>query len=150
MKRYITYEEPYAGQVFDEFGMKRIYVTDVDKKEYPHFDGWIWDMLRSGVFEEVKEEEQEEVETDMRYYVSSVEGSRAVINAEWWFNSKEEALAFRDELRREILKGDHDDDWNLFDGMDLNEIEKMDHRAKLVVAVDAYSYRGGKYGKRIN
>ena len=31
-----------------------------------------------------------------------------------------------------------------------NEIEKMDHRAKLVVAVDAYSYRGGKYGKRIN
>ena len=144
MKRYITYEEPYAGQIFDESDMERIYATDVDKKEYPYFDGWLWDMLRSGVFEEIKEEEQGEAETDTRYYVSSV------INAEWWFNSKEEALAFRDELRREILKGDHDDDWNLFDGMDLNEIEKMDHRAKLVVAVDAYSYRGGKYGKRIN
>lgn len=149
MKRYITYEEPYAGQIFDESDMERIYATDVDKKEYPYFDGWLWDMLRSGVFEEIKEEEQGEAETDTRYYVSSVEGSRAVINAEWWFNSKEEALAFRDELRREILKGDHDDDWNLFDGMDLNEIEKMDHRAKLVVAVDAYSYCCGKYGKRI-
>ena len=150
MKRYITYEEPYAGQIFDEAGMERIYATDVDKKEYPYFDGWLWDMLRSSVFEEIKEEEQEEVETDMRYYVSSVEGSRDVINAEWWFNSKEEALAFRDELRREILKGYHDEDWSLFDGMDLNEIEKINHRAKLVVAVDAYSYRGGKYGKRIN
>lgn len=150
MKRYVTYEEPYAGQIFDEAGMERIYATDVDKEEYAFFDFWLWDMLRSSVFEEIKEEEQEEVETDMRYYVSSVEGSRDVINAEWWFNSKEEALAFRDELRRELLNGDHDDDWSLFDGMDLNEIEKIDHRAKVAVSVDAYSYSGGKYGKRIN
>ena len=42
MKRYITYEEPYAGQIFDEAGMERIYATDVDKKEYPYFDGWLW------------------------------------------------------------------------------------------------------------
>ena len=127
MKRYITYEEPYAGQVFDEFGMKRIYVTDIDKKEYPHFDGWLWDMLRSGVFEEVKEE-QKETESGIRYYVSSVEGSNAVINAEWWFNSQKEALAFRDKLRRELLNGDHDEDWNLFDGLDLTEKEKEEER----------------------
>lgn len=148
MKRYVTYEEPYAGQVFDEFGMKRIYVTDVDKKEYPHFDGWLWDMLRSGVFEEVKEE-QKETESGIRYYVSSVEGSNAVINAEWWFNAKNEAISFRDELRREILKGDHDEDWNLFDGLDLTEKEKEEEREKVAEAVDAYSYCGGKYGKRI-
>lgn len=148
MKRYVTYEEPYAGQVFDEFGMKRIYVTDVDKKEYPHFDGWLWDMLRSCVFEEVKEE-QKETESGIRYYVSSVEGSNAVINAEWWFNSQKEALAFRDKLRRELLNGDHDEDWNLFDGLDLTEKEKEEEREKVAEAVDAYSYRGGKYGKRI-
>ena len=118
MKRYITYEEPYAGQIFDESGMKNIYVTDVDKEEYAFFDFWLWDMLRSGVFEEIKEE------SGTRYYVSSVEGSNAVINAEWWFNSQKEALAFRDKLRRELLNGDHDDDWSLFDGMDLTEKEK--------------------------
>lgn len=149
MKRYITYEEPYAGQIFDESDMERIYATDVDKKEYPYFDGWLWDMLRSSVFEEIKEEEQEEVETDMRYYVSSVEGSRDVINAEWWFNAKNEAISFRDELRREILKGEHDDDWNLFDDLDLTEKEKEEEREKVAEAVDAYSYSGGKYGKRI-
>lgn len=148
MKRYVTYEEPYAGQIFDESDMKRIYVTDVNKEEYPHFDGWIWDMLRSGVFEEVKEE-QKETESGIRYYVSSVEGSNAVINAEWWFNAKNEAISFRDELRREILKGDHDEDWNLFDGLDLTEKEKEEEREKVAEAVDAYSYCGGKYGKRI-
>ena len=149
MKRYITYEEPYAGQIFDESDMENIYATSVAVEEYDSFDGWLWDMLRSGVFEEIKEE-QEETETDTRYYVSSVEGSRDVINAEWWFNSKEEALAFRDELRRELQDGDHDDDWSLFDGMDLTEKEKEEEREKVAEAVDAYSYSGGKYGKRIN
>ena len=148
MKRYITYEEPYAGQVFDESGMERIYATDVDKEEYPHFDGWLWIMLRNGVFEEIKEE-REEAETDTRYYVSSVEGSNNVDNAEWWFNAENEALAFRDELRMELLNGDHDEDWNLFDGLDLNEKEKEEEREKIAEVVDAYSYRGGKYGKRI-
>lgn len=149
MKRYIAYEEPYAGQIFDESDMENIYATSVAVEEYDSFDGWLWDMLRSGVFEEIKEE-QEETETDTRYYVSSVEGSRDVINAEWWFNSKEEALAFRDELRRELQAGDHDDDWSLFDGMDLTEKEKEEEREKVAEAVDAYSYSGGKYGKRIN
>lgn len=150
MKRYITYEEPYAGQIFDESDMENIYATSVAVEEYDSFDGWLWDMLRSSVFEEIKEEEQEEVETDMRYYVSSVEGSRDVINAEWWFNAKNEAISFRDELRRELLNGDHDNDWNLFDGMDLTEKEKEEEREKVAEAVGAYSYRGGKYGKRIN
>ena len=150
MKRYGLYEEPYAGQIFDESDMENIYATSVAVEEYDSFDGWLWNMLRSGVFEEIKEKEQEEAETDMRYYVSSVEGSRDVINAEWWFNSKEEALAFRDELRREILKGYHDEDWSLFDGLDLNEKEKKEEREKVAEAVGAYIYRGGKYGKRIN
>lgn len=150
MKRYITYEEPYAGQIFDESDMENIYATSVAVEEYDSFDGWLWNMLRSGVFEEIKEKEQEEVEIDMRYYVSSVDGSRDVINAEWWFNTEREALAFRDELRRELLNGDHDEDWSLFDGMDLNEKEKEEEREKVAEAVDAYSYRGGKYGKRIN
>ena len=149
MKRYITYEEPYAGQIFDESDMERIYATDVDKEEYAFFDFWLWDMLRSGVFEEIKEEEQKEAESGIRYYVSSVEGSNAVINAEWWFNSQKEALAFRDELRRELLNGDHDEDWNLFDGLNLTEKEKEEEREKVAEAVDAYIYRGGKYGKRI-
>ena len=149
MKRYITYEEPYAGQIFDESDMENIYATSVAVEEYDSFDGWLWNMLRSGVFEEIKEE-QEEAETDARYYVSSVEGSNNVINAEWWFNAKNEALAFRDELRGELLKGEHDDDWNLFDGTDLTEKEKGWEREKVAEAVDAYSYRGGKYGKRIN
>lgn len=150
MKRYVTYEEPYAGQIFDESDMENIYATSVATEEYDSFDGWLLDMLRSSVFEEIKEEEQEEVETDMRYYVSSVEGSNNVINAEWWFNTEREALAFRDELRRELLNGDHDEDWSLFDGMDLTKKEKKEEREKVAEAVDAYSYSGGKYGKRIN
>ena len=149
MKKYITYEEPYVGQIFDESEMERIYATDVDKEEYAFFDFWLWDMLRSGVFEEIKEE-QVETETDVRYYVSSIEGSREVINAEWWFNSKKEALAFRDELREELKNGKHDKGWNLFDGLGkLTESEKAEERARVAESVDAYSYRGGKYGERI-
>lgn len=149
MKKYITYEEPYVGQIFDEAGMERIYATDVDKEEYAFFDFWLWDMLRSGVFEEIKEE-QVEMETDVRYYVSSIEGSHDVINAEWWFNSKKEALAFRDELREELKTGKHDKGWNLFDGLGkLTESEKAEERARVADSVDVYSYRGGKYGERI-
>ena len=56
-KLYVTYEEtPFNAQgerlVLDENGMKKLYEEAVDKEEYPFFDFWLWDMLRSGVFEE--------------------------------------------------------------------------------------------------
>lgn len=57
MKLYVTYEEtplnaPGERLVLDENGMKKLYEEAVDKEEYPFFDFWLWDMLRSGVFEE--------------------------------------------------------------------------------------------------
>jgi len=50
---YISYEEGNEG-VFTLEEMQVLYITKVDKKEYPDFDGWLLDMLKSGVFEEVK------------------------------------------------------------------------------------------------
>lgn len=51
MFMYITYEQPFAGKSFTEHQMHNIYHLMIDKTEYPTFDGWIWDMLRSGVYE---------------------------------------------------------------------------------------------------
>lgn len=45
--KYITYEEPLKGKTFTE-----VYRDMTDKKEYPNFDCWKTDMLKSGVFEE--------------------------------------------------------------------------------------------------
>lgn len=53
MKKYITYEEPLQGRIFTE-QMYEVYRDMTDKKEYPNFDCWFTDMLRSGVFEEVQ------------------------------------------------------------------------------------------------
>lgn len=55
MKRYITYEEPLQGRTFTESQMHEIYRDMADKNEYPDFETWIIDMLKSGIFEEVKE-----------------------------------------------------------------------------------------------
>lgn len=57
MKLFATYEETILNAqgerlVLDENGMKKLYEEAVDKEEYPFFDFWLWDMLRSGVFEE--------------------------------------------------------------------------------------------------
>lgn len=30
--------------------LQNVYSTEVDKSEYPEFDVWIYDMLKSGVF----------------------------------------------------------------------------------------------------
>ena len=56
-KLYTTYEDTSwnaQGEllVLDENGMKKLYEETVDKEEYAFFDCWLWDMLRSGVFEE--------------------------------------------------------------------------------------------------
>ncbi len=54
VKKYITYEEPYANQTFTESEMQTIYNTDVSKSEYPDFTDWLHDMLKSGVFESIQ------------------------------------------------------------------------------------------------
>ncbi len=54
MKKYITYEEPLQGKIFTEKQMYEVYRDMADKKEYPDFECWFTDMLKSGVFEEVQ------------------------------------------------------------------------------------------------
>lgn len=48
---YITYEEPFKNKIFTEKQMREVYRDMVNKKEYPDFECWISDMLKSGVFE---------------------------------------------------------------------------------------------------
>lgn len=50
---YITYEEPLKGKCFTEKQMHEVYRDLADKTEYPTFDIWFSDMLKSGVFERV-------------------------------------------------------------------------------------------------
>lgn len=54
MIKYITYEEPLKGKTFTLRQMNEVYRDMVDKKEYPTFQIWFEDMLKSGVFEEVR------------------------------------------------------------------------------------------------
>lgn len=54
MKRYLTYEAPFEGRVFTEKQMIEVYRDLADKVEYPAFDIWLTDMLKSGVFEIIK------------------------------------------------------------------------------------------------
>lgn len=51
--KYITYEEPLKGKTFTENQMHEVYRDMADKKEYPDFECWKTDMLKSGVFKEV-------------------------------------------------------------------------------------------------
>lgn len=53
MKIYITYEEPFKNRCFTEKQMHEVYRDLADKTEYPTFDIWFSDMLKSGVFERV-------------------------------------------------------------------------------------------------
>ena len=50
---YATYEQPFTGRIFTERQMRSIYQSMVDKTEYPDFEGWIFDMLKSGVYEKM-------------------------------------------------------------------------------------------------
>lgn len=52
--KYITYEEPLKGKTFTENQMHEVYRDLADKAEYPDFECWKTDMLKSGVFEEVQ------------------------------------------------------------------------------------------------
>lgn len=54
-REFITYEEPLAGRKFTLSQMPEVYRDLADKREYPEFDIWLHDMLKSGVFEEMKE-----------------------------------------------------------------------------------------------
>lgn len=54
-KLYITYEEPLKGRTFTKEQIKEVYRDLADKEEYADFEIWMHDMLKSGVFEEVKE-----------------------------------------------------------------------------------------------
>lgn len=50
---YITYEEPLKDRCFTESQMKEVYRDLANKTEYPTFDIWFTDMIKSGVFERV-------------------------------------------------------------------------------------------------
>lgn len=54
MKYYTTYETPLENKCFTEKQMHEVYRDMADKTEYPTFDIWFSDMLKSGVFEQVK------------------------------------------------------------------------------------------------
>lgn len=49
--KYITYEEPLKGKIFTEKQMCEVYRDLTDKTEYPDFECWKSDMLKSGVFQ---------------------------------------------------------------------------------------------------
>lgn len=53
MKKYVSYEPDIKG-AYSEEEFLSLYEDMVDKTEYPDFDGWKWDMLRSGVFENIR------------------------------------------------------------------------------------------------
>jgi hypothetical protein len=50
---YVTYEEPLKGRVFGEKQIHEVYRDMADKTEYPDFETWKADMLKSGVFEKI-------------------------------------------------------------------------------------------------
>lgn len=54
MNRYITYEAPFVGRTFTEKQMNEVYRDLADKAEYPSFDIWLTDMMRSGIFKIMK------------------------------------------------------------------------------------------------
>ena len=61
-KFYITYEDnnPHYMELLDIEDMEDIYNKEVDKNEYTDFYSWLYDMVKSGVFEEYTKEEIEE------------------------------------------------------------------------------------------
>ena len=51
MKRYIAFIAPIKGRTFTEKQLYEVYRDLADKAEYPDFECWKMDMLKSGVFE---------------------------------------------------------------------------------------------------
>lgn len=54
-RRFVTYEEPFAGRIFTASQMHEVYRDLINKAEYPDFSIWFMDMLKTHIFEEVKE-----------------------------------------------------------------------------------------------
>lgn len=55
MPKYIidvTDYEGYKEKEFDIIGLINYYAKEIDKAEYPDFDGWLWDMKRCGLITE--------------------------------------------------------------------------------------------------
>lgn len=50
---YVTHEEPFKGRWFSECQMHEVYRDMADKVEYPDYECWKADMLKSGVFQRV-------------------------------------------------------------------------------------------------
>lgn len=53
IKFYVTYEEPLNGRCFTEKQMHEVYRDMANKTEYPSFDIWFTDMIKSRIFERV-------------------------------------------------------------------------------------------------
>lgn len=54
-RKFKTYEEPFVGRVFTASQMHEVYRDLINKAEYPDFSIWFMDMLKTHIFEEVKE-----------------------------------------------------------------------------------------------
>jgi hypothetical protein len=48
---YVTYEEPLKGKISTENQLHKVYRDLTGKAEYPDFECWKTDMLKSGIFE---------------------------------------------------------------------------------------------------
>jgi hypothetical protein len=77
---YVTYEEPLKGRTFTETQLREVYRDMADKAEYPDYEIWKSDMLKSGVFEVEEEPDPEEMETlealeeaELREYAETLE-----------------------------------------------------------------------------
>lgn len=91
MKKYISYEEGSNG-TFTEKEMQTLYTEQVNKKEYLDYKSWLNDMLKSGVFEEMR--------TWVCYYINSRGNEKQKV-----FHNLEEGLNFTKLLDKKIEKG---------------------------------------------
>lgn len=62
---YISYEQPFEGKAFTSSQMREVYRDMADKTEYQDFETWLYDMLKSGVFEFCKASNAYETEKRM-------------------------------------------------------------------------------------
>ena len=51
--KYISYEEPINGRSFTINQLHEVYRDLANKEEYPDFDCWFTDMLKSGEYETI-------------------------------------------------------------------------------------------------
>jgi hypothetical protein len=51
IKMYVSYEQPFNGKAFTSSQMREVYRDMADKTEYQDFESWLYDMIKSGVFQ---------------------------------------------------------------------------------------------------